>query len=228
MAFTSSGSAPAALDKVRKLLALATSSNPHEAALAAARAQALIETHRLQAWMDADRAAEHDPDPIVDARDQPLEVGRRIRRWKTALAVVLGQANGCVAYTLGGEKESSIVLVGRGRDRAAVTELWSWLVQRIEWLSATHGAGKNKKWHEAFRLGVVDSVAERLTQGAAEARSELDETALVVVDPARAAHKDALDRFVADNLRLGRGRALRVDSAAWERGKDASVDLDLS
>lgn len=215
------------MDKVRKLLALATSPNPHEAAAAAARAQALIETHRLQAWIDADRAAVEDPDPIVDARDQPLVVARRIRRWKTALAVVLGQANGCVAYTLDSGKESAIVLVGRARDRAAVTELWSWLVQRIEWLSATHGAGQDKKWHEAFRLGVVDSVAERLSEGAAEARSGLDETALVVVDPARAAHRDALDRFVADNLQLGRGRAVRVDATAWEHGKEASADLEL-
>lgn len=227
MAFTPSGSAPPALDKVRKLLALATSPNPHEAAVAAARAQVLIETHRLQAWMDADRALEEDPDPIVDARDEPLTVGRRIRRWKTALAVVLGQANGCVAYMLDCGQESAIVLVGRGRDRAAVTELWGWLVQRIEWLSATHGAGKNKKWHKAFRLGVVDSVADRLSEGAAAARSGLDETALVVVDPARAAHRHALDRFVADNLQLGRGRTLRVDASAWEQGKKASADLDL-
>jgi len=220
-------SAPAALDKVRKLLALATSPNPHEAAVAAARAQALIETHRLQAWMDADRAAVEDPDPIIDARDEPLLTGRRIRRWKTALAVVLGQANGCVAYTLGGDKEQAIILVGRARDRAAVTELWGWLVRRIEWLSATHGAGQTKKWHEAFRLGVVDSVAQRLREGAEEVRCGLDETALVVVDPARAAHRDALDRFVADNLQLGRGRTLRVDAAAWEHGKEASGDLDL-
>ncbi|MBV1862695.1 MAG: DUF2786 domain-containing protein [Nannocystaceae bacterium] len=227
MAPTPPGAAPAALDKVRKLLALATSPNPHEAAVAAARAQAMIEAHRLQAWMDADRAIEEDPDPIVDARDEPLAVGRRIRRWKTALASVLGQANGCVAYTLDGGKESAIVLVGRARDRAAVTELWGWLVQRIEWLSATHGAGANKKWHEAFRLGVVDSVAQRLSEGAAQARSGLNETALVVVDPARAAHRDALDRFVSDNLKLGGGRALRVDAVAWQHGKNASTDLDL-
>ena len=35
----------------------------------------------------------------------------------------------------------AIVLVGRGRDRELVVELWQWLVRRIEWLSATHGAG---------------------------------------------------------------------------------------
>ncbi|MEM6989515.1 MAG: DUF2786 domain-containing protein [Myxococcota bacterium] len=220
-------SAPAALGRVRKLLALATSPNPHEAALAAARAQALIEAHRLQAWIDAEQAVQHDPDPIVDARDEPLEVGRRIRKWKSALATTLAQANGCVAYTLEQGKESAIVLVGRQRDRAAVLELWTWLVRRIEWLSATHGAGQTKKWHEAFRLGVVDSVADRLREGSSEAHAGLDETALVVVEPARAAHREALDTFVADHLNLGPGRALRVDADAWERGRGASEDLEL-
>ncbi len=224
---TDSESAPAALGRVRKLLALATSPNPHEAALAAARAQTLIERHRLQVWIEASDAAESDPDPIVDARDEPLEVGRRIRKWKSALASTLAQANGCVAYTLDRGKESAIILVGRSRDRAAVLELWSWLVKRIEWLSATHGQGQTKKWHEAFRLGVVDSVAQRLREGASEAHAGLEATALVVVEPARAAHRDALDRFVADNLRLGPGRALRVDADAWERGKGASDDLEL-
>lgn len=220
-------SRPAALDRVRKLLALATSPNPHEAALAASRAQALIEAHRLQAWIDAEREVEQDPDPIVDAREEPLETGRRIRKWKSALAVVLAEANGAVAYTLDRGKDSAIVLVGRSADRAAVAELWSWLVKRIEWLSATHGAGQTKKWHEAFRFGVVDSVAQRLRESTTEARSELSEAALVVVDPAQAAHRDAMQRFVTSNLRLSRGRGVRVDAEAWESGKSASGDLDL-
>ncbi len=222
----------AALDRVRKLLALATSDNPHEAALAASRAQALIETHRLQGWLDAERSVEQDPDPIVDARDEPLEVARKIRPWKSALASVLADANGCVAYTLQTStldhpKAAAIALVGRARDRAAVTALWDWLVKRIEWLSATHGAKQSKKWHDAFRLGVVDAVAARLREATSQTRATLDATALVVVDPARAAHREALDRFVTDVLHLGPGRSLRVDADAWERGKRASSDLDL-
>lgn len=221
-------SAPAALARVRKLLALATSPNPHEAALAAMRAQALIEAHRLQAWLDAAREVEEDPDPIVDARDEPLEVGRRLRTWKVVLACMLAEANDCIAYThtLASGRDQAIVLVGRGRDRAAVAELWGWLVKRIEWLSATHGAGRSRQWHEAFRIGVVDAIAERLRQGSEDARGELDHAALVVVEPARAAHREALDR-VADGLRLGAGRAVRVDARAWQRGKAAGEDVEL-
>lgn len=218
---------PPALARVRKLLALATSPNPHEAANAAARAQALIETHRLQAWLEAEQREEEDPDPIVDARDTPLATGRRIRKWKSALASVLAQANGCVAYTGQQGREQSIILVGRSRDREAVRELWDWLVKRIEWLSATHGEGQDRKWHEAFRIGVVDAVAQRLSEARTEARAELGEAALVRVDPAIVAHRDALERFVGEHLKLGKGRSIRVDADAWERGRKASDDLVL-
>jgi Protein of unknown function (DUF2786) len=218
--------APAALARVRKLLALATSPNPHEAAVAAARAQAIIETHRLQAWLDAERRVEADADPIVDAREEPLDVGRRLRKWKIVLAATLAEANGCIAYTVERGREQAIVLVGRGRDRAAVGELWGWLVKRIEWLSATHGAGRSRQWHEAFRIGVVDAIAERLRASAEEVRAGLDSSALVVVDPARAAHREALDRAV-DGLRLGAGRGVRVDARAWQRGRAAGGDVEL-
>jgi hypothetical protein len=164
----------------------------------------------------------------VDARDEPLEVGRRIRKWKVVLAAVLAEANDCIAYTLerGRGREQAIVLVGRGRDRAAVGELWGWLVKRIEWLSATHGVGRSRQWHEAFRIGVVDAIAARLVKSAQEVRAELDSTALVVVDPARAAHREALDR-VAEGLRLGAGRGVRVDARAWQRGRAAGGDVEL-
>jgi len=219
--------APAALAKVRKLLALATSSNPHEAALAAARAQAMIEAHRLQAWLAAAHDVADDPDPITDARDAPLEVARKLRKWKVALASAHADVNGCVAYTLSLEHDEAIVLVGRARDRGAVAALWEWLVKRIEWLSATHGAGRSRQWHDGFRIGVVDEVAERLGEGSAKATSELSATALVAVDPLRAAHRDALDRFVLENLGLAHGRAMRVDAAAYRRGRGAAADLPI-
>lgn len=218
---------PPALARVRKLLALATSSNPHEAAVAAAHAQALIEAHRLERWLAAERATAEDADPIVDARDTPLVRARRLRKWKVALAVMLAEHNDCTAYTLDAGREQQVVLIGRQRDRDAVAELWSWLSTRIEWLSATHGAGKPHAWHEAFRIGVVDAVAERLDAASADARATLDTAALVVVDPARAAHREALERFVAERLGPGKSRALRVDAAAWRKGRRAASDLDL-
>ncbi len=143
-------SAEKALDRVRKLLALATSPDVHEAATAAAQAQALITRHRLERWLDAEREAADDPDPIADATDAPLEVARKLRPWKVALACALAEVNGCVAYTLDRGDTQAIALVGRSRDRAAVETLWAWAVKRVEWLSATHGEGKSRKCTRRF------------------------------------------------------------------------------
>ena len=217
---------PALLGRVRKLLALAESPNVHEAASAAALAQGLIDRHRLERWLNVQE--EQQLDPIEDARDTPLDVARRQRTWKVVLATTLADANNCLAYTLDLGAEKAIVLVGSGRDRAAVLELWTWLVKRIEWLSATHGAGRNRKWHIAFRVGVVAAVAEQLSSVAAEVRGELSPGALMRVDPAERAQREALDRYVSENLRLGRGRGLRVDAAAWQAGHEAGAVLAVA
>ncbi len=216
----------AVLDRVRKLLALATSPNVHEAAAAAARAQRLVEQHRLEGWLAAERAEADDPDPIEDARDEPLEVARRLRKWKRVLASGLAEVNGCVAYTLEAPDGERLVLVGRSRDRAAVRELWEWLTKRIEWLSATEGGKRPRAWHDAFRIGAAESIVERLRQAGEDVR-HAEPTALVVVDAAVAAHRRAMDRFVEERLSLGRGRSIRVDVDAFEEGRAAGKDFDL-
>lgn len=216
-----------ALERARKLLALATSPNVHEAAAAAALAQALITRHRLEAFITADGSASHDPDPIADARDAPLDVSRRQRPWKVSLAAALAEVNGCLAYTLERADGEAIVLVGRARDREAVATLWSWLLKRIEWLSATHGVDRPRRWHEAFRVGAVEAVAQRLRSTNDEARDASEGPALAVIDRALEAERAALDRFAEENLRLGKGRALRVDLAAYRRGKAAGAAMKL-
>lgn len=218
-----------ALDRVRKLLALASSPNVHEAASAAAHAQALIDRHRLRAILDAESSADDAGDagdPITDAREEPLETARKIRPWKSLLAIVLAEHNGCVAYTLEQGAQSSLVLVGRAADRAAVAALWSGLVRRIEWLSATHGAGRSRRWHDDFRVGAVDAIAQQLSTSRAEpSRGEgepLDSKALAVVDRVFEARDAALRRFVESRLRLGEGRAIRVNPRAWSRGREVA------
>lgn len=216
----------AVLDRVRKLLALATSPNVHEAAAAAARAQRLIEQHRLEGWLAAEQAEHDDPDPIEDARDEPLETARRIRKWKLVLAGGLADVNGCVVYTLRAPDGERLVLVGRSRDRGAVRALWDWLTKRIEWLSATEGGKRSRSWHDAFRIGAAETIVERLRHTGHEVR-DAEPGALVVIDAAVTAHRRALDRFVEERLSLGRGRAIRVDLDAFEEGRAAGRHLDL-
>lgn len=210
------------LERVRRLLALAGSPNVHEAAAAAAAAQALIARHRLEGLL-AGEAAE----PITDGREAPLEVAVRPRRWKAFLAAGLARVNGCVAYSAEVPEGTALCVVGRASDRAAVAALWGWLVQRIELLSATHGAGQPRKWHDAFRVGAAEAVAGRLAASEAAAGADLPEGAMVRLAPALAERAAAVEAHAAQTLRLQRGRGMRVDVEALEAGRRAGADLPL-
>lgn len=216
---------PQLLDRVRKLLALASSPNVHEAAAAAAMAQTLIERHRLEGWLQGDLTAA--ASPIDDGRDSPLDRARRIRKWRTVLAASIADANGCVAYVQRQGREEALVVVGHAADRAAVATLWDWLVKQIEWLSATHGPGQPRSWHDAFRVGAAAAVGERLAAVAGAVRAEQPTGAMVRLDPMRLARQAALDAFVDEHLELGRGRSIRVRADAWQQGKAAAAELRL-
>ena len=212
----------ALLSRVRKLLALAESPNVHEAAAAAAAAQALIAKHRLAGLLAADVQ-----DPITDGREAPLETSRRLRKWKVALAGGLARVNGCVAYTAEYPHETQLLLVGRAADRDAVAEIWKWLVQRLELLSATHGAGKSRAWHEAFRIGAAEVIVSRLAATHQDEQATLPVEALVRVERALADRSAAVDAYAAKSMRLKAGRALRVDAQGLARGRVAGATAPL-
>lgn len=217
----------ALVERVKKLLALAGSSNPHEAAAAAARAQALVVEHRLEGWLIPARAAEAEADPITDGLEAPLETARRIRKFKRVLASALAEANGSVAWVAVRAGQEALCVVGRAHDRAVISALYEGLRQWIEWASATAGPRRGRAWHEAFRIGVVDVIVPRLRSAELDARGAVSPHALVRVDQASAAHREALDRFVSERLGLSRGRALRVDARAYERGRAAGARMPL-
>ncbi len=210
------------LSRVRKLLALATSPNVHEAAAAAAAAQALIERHRLHSLL-----ASEDGDPITDGREAPLAVAGRPRKWKFVLAASLAEANGCVAYTAGVGRDTHLLLAGRASDRMAVAAVWDWVVARIEWLSASHGPGRDRAWHEAFRVGAAEVIVDRLLAGREAERAALGAAAMVRLEPALAARAAAVASFAESHLRLKPGRGLRLDARALASGRAAGAEVGL-
>lgn len=195
----------------------------HEAAAAAGKAQTLIATHRLAALLAADVPGRSEP-----VGQEQLEASRRLRRWKTVLAAGLADANGCIAFTRHGEgRMQALVLVGRADDRAAFHAVWGWLVDTLTWLSASHGGGRGKRWHDDFRVGAALAVCARLAEAATAPTQDMAPEALVRLEPALASRAAALDRYAKQELRLRKGRALRVDPAAFEAGQAAGAALDL-
>lgn len=196
-----------AIDKARKLLALAASNtNPNEAATAAARAQEILDRHKLSAAM-----LEAEDPTIKEAVDfgEPLDEMKKVSTWKWSLAKSIADANSCRVYislsgmVIAGEMKSAIKIVGRPSDVAKTKYLYLYLVSETDRLTKVNGKGKGKTWCNNYRLGINDAVHERLngvmttiveSMKESSIDSEKVDQALMVIDN----HKNEVDRFVKE------------------------------
>jgi hypothetical protein len=152
-----------ALAKAAKLLRLAKSSNPHEAALAAAKAQDIMDRFKLSGadiTLDSSAPAEK----VMHCPQDPLDRDGAAR-WKGQLAMAVAKLNQCKVYA---DPARGYCLIGRPSDMDAVRYLYAWLTQEIERLAASHCAGCGRTYWNNFRLGAVETVSARLRESARE------------------------------------------------------------
>jgi len=224
------------IDKVRKLLKLSESSNANEAALAAAKAQQLIDEHNLSAALLAVETEEAEAnEPIEDTlRDsKPLDDQKKMQTWRYALAKVLAECNGCRIYGFRG----AIELVGHRSDADKVRYLYGYLIHETERLCNRDGDGCGRTWRNNYRLGVVDTIAIMLQRehnrfkDRAREQVASDSTALVKVDKALAridARKISIDDFVRKHHRLTHHQTpSRADDWARHLGQIAGQSITI-
>lgn len=154
------------IDKIRKLLALARSSNLHEAAAAAERAGRLMLEHRLS---EADVA-----EPIITER---LEIDERfMAAWRWGLLTACARSYYCECVrleettTLGTLRVSAIIF-GMEEDIAAVVCLYGYLSSEIDALAdrsrpvgqppSLYAVDRELRWKE----GAVRAITEKLEKG---------------------------------------------------------------
>jgi hypothetical protein len=167
------------VDRIRKLLALSKSDNVNEAAMAAARAQELMQEYQIEM---ADISVQTGQEmPREDAKEQVLEeTGSRSKalRWRVQLAGTLARAfNGRIYYTQGTDR---IVIIARPSDAQTVRYLLGFLAIEIErlcskeWaaLMSEYKAGEYQglqppratAWKNSFRDGAVHAIAAKLRE----------------------------------------------------------------
>ena len=209
--------------KIKALRALATSSNVHEAAAAAAQAEALLQKYRL------DEAAVEMTEPARESAkeaDEPLawHTGH-LSWWRVALGSALVRNHGCTDYvTTRGGRRCHIIL-GRPSDVATVRYLYAWLTTEIARLCDRHGSGKGRSWRHSFCMGAVAAVRDAMAVAKADARGTASSAALVVLDRRDVEARVAL-ALSQPNLRATQGGRSR-DAEAYSRGKEAGRTIHL-
>ncbi len=220
------------VDKIQKLLALSQSSNPAEAALAAARAQELMLKHKI-AMADLRIAGD---DSVKEQVQAGSLGGNRTRKvvWRGALGQAVAAAFSCEAIWMGRD----LTLIGHVSDLQAATYVFQYLEREIDRLGRESLEAKRGelpgaaaiRWLNSFRIGAVNMVNVRLQrqkQEQEDAARRTAQTAMVLVKKDEA----EVAQFIQQEFgKITEGKQSRTerDVQAMYEGQEAARKIDLN
>ncbi len=202
------------IDKIRKLLALANSSNEHEAALAAGHAQRLLSEHNLAM---ADIEAAHRPDK---ADRVETVVSKTLPKWMRHLSAGVSSSFDCQA--IHNPATGRMTFIGVGADVQVAAYTFTYLDRTIRKLCGTYmkqqaGSTITNRHRELMRqsyyLGAVSTINNRLK--AQKEQTPVTTGALVPV-------KEGLIRQAMNEIgpmRVMHSRRSYISSEAYSRGQ---------
>lgn len=148
-----------ALEKIKKCLALAASSNPHEAATAIRQAQKLMQAHGLTE-MDV---------TLADVEEVPLMArSTALATWEAYLSSTVAMAFGCHTYRLTRtrlaidlrtRRVSEFVFVGVGAATSVAAYAFDVLYRQAQRDRQTHIASQSKRLKQATKTARGDAFA---------------------------------------------------------------------
>jgi len=205
------------IEKIRKLRALATSSNANEAAAAAAAADRLIQEHRIaEAELHADA-------PEAPTRGEALYTSTRITRWRSQLAGTLLAHYGCWGIHDRTRVYGQIVLsvYGTPSDIEIVRYMYAWLSAEAVRLCKVKGRTERNSWFVGFVAGIHAQLkTSAVTPSAGRSAG------LVHLASARQ-RSEALGRQEHPDSRKTPHSQARVDPTAYDAGKNTGANVHL-
>lgn len=161
----------AIINKIEKVLSLANSDNVHEAANALAKARSIAEKYNIGLELLQGSKFRHEEKIIIFSQEygEPFKVS--LQDWEMILARVIADNNDCKVwiYTLddGGD---ALDIIGMTVDVEISDRMFLWLrTQLLGLMFRETGTVK----HEAFALGAIHRVNQRLEEASRQARGEV-------------------------------------------------------
>lgn len=230
-----------ALRKAISCLKLAKSTNPSEAALAAAKAQEIIDRYNLSVGdlQNGEEPAENS-EPIANTHEPLHHVCQVDTRWSTRLAGTIARRNGCrIVFYTQASGSAIIQIIGRTSDVNAVRYLFGWMEREVRRLTKQECQGRSRKYQVDFRYGVVDTIERKLdeqkreTIHAVQTESANNPMALMKIKNSlvkREQHGLAVDSWMKSNmtgLRTAKHRK-QLDISARAHGIRAGEAIKLN
>lgn len=219
-------------DRIRKLLALANSSNVNEAASAAAEAARLMNEHKLTA---TDVAAD-DGSKITEL---PLGAEGFMASWKFALVTGVARAFFCEAIALRAGARRKIRIVGKKDDAEVAVGVFNYVVKEIDRLAdedvetrdaheiMREGNLDVRTYKENFRKGAAEGVATRLKEETDRFKNSGGK-ALVIVTQSKDELRDYLrNRYGASKVVDKDAPKTAADAEAYLRGYERGESISV-
>ncbi len=213
------------IDKVRKLLALSRSSNAHEAASAAAKANQLIDEYRLSVGQLTPDNTDTDP---VETASEPLLHSNRVMMWRKSLAIRLASHYGCFVWNSPRPHAAiNYQVAGRKSDIEVLNYMFAYISTECDRITLSTAKGKGRTFAESYRRGFVDGVLSQLDASRQTvAKASNDPQALVKLDD----RTQAARRHIEASTHLSKGKSVtasRTDSSAFQSGQSAGRSMHL-
>lgn len=211
------------IEKIRKLLALANSSNEHEAALAAAHAQRLLSEHNLAM---ADIASEQKPQ---SADKVEAQVSKTLPKWVRHLSAGICTAFDCQA--IHHPAIGKMTFIGVGADVQIAAYTFAYLDKTVRRLCSSymknHVSSEMPNRHrelkrQSYYLGAVSTITGRLR--GQKAVTPTTPGALVPV-------KEGLIKKAMSEMgptRTVRSRKSYIDSHAYSKGQQDGHNVGIN
>ena len=151
------------ISKIHKLLALATSDNENEAALAAAKAQSLLIEYNVSDE-ELEEYSTVKNEKVVEVRTYGKTRSRI--KWRVNLAFPIARANLCKVIMSSG---SSLIWIGKKTNIEVAQYLYDTItadLERIadrEWKNVGAHLSHGKTWKNSFYYGAIEVIEDRLS-----------------------------------------------------------------
>lgn len=203
-----------AIDRARKLMAMAAdSSSPNEAAIAARRARSIMDQHQLNAG-DLAEQSEFGVNTASQAR-------KRTPRWEQGLAISIAKLNDCI---VGFSDDKRILFKGFVDDAQLCEFMFIYLVAHGLKLSQAHMKANRDGNPADFKNGYMSAIREKITAMIEERKK------LVIVETGQALmvvkQELVANEFGQTNYRTATTRGAR-SAYSSEAGHDAGKRTNI-
>ena len=206
------------LTKIRKLFALAQSTNPHEAAAAIAAANRIMLEHRLTAAeVEGDKeTGRYERETFAKCIRMPV--------WRSMLLRSIAQHTGCVILEQSEMALTHWIFVGTPENIAVAKALSAQAILEIARLASRDCKGLGRSVNRSYCIGAVAGLREQLRREQAAAEVTATSKAIVLVNSESGRVMAFLSK---EGCRKTPSRKLSVLGMAYEKGRLQGEKLNL-